>query len=147
MTIFIELINPDNSSSTYITLGLRQRRCYGLLLRTFKKLLNNMTKKQNKQQKKRSSLVIIFIDRYYHSRLIFFLLTLYYIHYTTITTAIATISRKEKKKKNSLSIVLSLAAAFLLPRSLSIGLKSFTYPPGLCAHGPFSRVLQVIGVC
>ena len=41
-------------------------------------------------------------------------------------------------------IVLSLVAALLLPRSVAVGLKSFTYPPGLCAHGTVSRVLQVI---
>ena len=50
----------------------------------------------------------------------------------------------QNKKKNSLFIVLSLVAALLLPRSVSVGLKSCTYPPGLCAHGTVSRVLQVI---
>ena len=48
------------------------------------------------------------------------------------------------RKKNLLFIVFSLAAALLLPRSVSVGLKSFTYPPGLCAHGTITRVLQVV---
>ena len=49
--------------------------------------------------------------------------------------------------KNSLFIVLSLAAALLLSRSVFIGLKVWTYPPWLCEHGHshvlISRALQV----
>ena len=40
-------------------------------------------------------------------------------------------------------IVLSLVAVLLFPRSVFIGLKDCTYSPGLCAHGTFTRVLQV----
>ena len=52
------------------------------------------------------------------------------------------------RKKKFIVYSLSLAAVLLLPRGIAIGLKIFTYPPGLCEHGRshvlISRALQIV---